>query len=52
MSLPIDTNSILQNLDKYSPQQKKELLDLLSEYEEAKTKLRKKIIFIHRDRTS
>ncbi len=38
MSLPIDTNSILQNLDKYSPQQKKELLDLLSEYEEAKTK--------------
>ena len=38
MSLPIDANSILQNLDKYSPQQKKELLDLLSEYEEAKTK--------------
>ena len=38
MSLPIDANSILQNLDKYSPSQKKELLDLLSEYEEAKTK--------------
>jgi len=33
MSLNIDVNNVLSNLNNYSPDQKKELLNLLEEYE-------------------
>ena len=32
MSLNIDVNNVLSNLNNYSPDQKKELLNLLEEY--------------------
>ena len=37
MSLNIDVNNVLSNLNNYSPDQKKELLNLLEEYEKSKT---------------
>ena len=37
MSLNIDVNNVLSNLSNYSPDQKKELLNLLEEYEKSKT---------------
>ena len=36
MSLNIDVNNVLSNLNNYSPDQKKELLNLLEEYEKSK----------------